>query len=82
MIVLLAYAATVGVLGAYAVANHLGRPVIFDAANAICSIPLVVANITVDAIWGAVISGTFGIIGAISLIRHYQKEAHSCDMSS
>ena len=68
MITIIAYAATVGVLGSYALSITRHDPNIFAWGNAVGFIPLVTANLMVGAYWGAIISLTFGIIAVGSLV--------------
>lgn len=69
MITIIAYAATVGVLGSYALSITRHESRIFDWGNALFFVPLVTANLVVGAYWGAVISGTFGVIAVGSLVN-------------
>jgi hypothetical protein len=68
-VIALAYASTLVVLGTYGLSVWRSKPGWFDAANAVCWGPLTAANLSVGAVWGAVISATFGIIGTVSLLR-------------
>lgn len=69
MIMTIAYIATVGVLGSYALSIWIRKPRIFDYGNAIFFLPLTFVNLWAGASWAAMISFTFGVIACVSLFK-------------
>lgn len=72
MITDLGYAADVLILGTYWWLSRSGRPLPFHWANAVCCVPLLVAEVH-DGLWQVVaITGTFGVLGWLGVIREHR----------